>query len=127
MAKTYSEKLQDPRWQRKRLEILEREDFRCESCGAKDKALHVHHCWYERGQEPWGYPDKCYKVYCGECHERAEIARHRISLCLFAMPLETLENFEDQLCHLIAVNEDDVTQVEKVTDAINQIIQGGEE
>jgi len=32
MAKlTYSEKLKDPRWQKKRLEILSRDNFTCET------------------------------------------------------------------------------------------------
>ena len=32
----YSEKLKDPRWQKKRLEILERDNFRCQYCGDKN-------------------------------------------------------------------------------------------
>jgi len=31
---SYADKLKDPRWQRKRLEILQREDFNCEACGS---------------------------------------------------------------------------------------------
>lgn len=29
---TYSQKLRDPRWQKKRLEILERDSFTCQHC-----------------------------------------------------------------------------------------------
>lgn len=31
----YSQKLLDPRWQRKRLEILQRDDFTCQVCSDK--------------------------------------------------------------------------------------------
>lgn len=48
---TYSEKLKDPRWQRKRLEILEAAKFKCEDCGNSKNTLTVHHCYYEFGRE----------------------------------------------------------------------------
>jgi len=40
---TYRRKLADPRWQKKRLEILERDGFECNSCGDSSTELHVHH------------------------------------------------------------------------------------
>ncbi len=66
---SYTEKLQDPRWQRKRLEVLEREKFTCQDCGATDRTLHVHHRYYISHRHPWEYPDFCYQVLCRECHE----------------------------------------------------------
>jgi len=54
---TYSEKLKDPRWQRKRLEVMQRDDFTCRNCGAKDKTLHIHHVRYLKGFEPWEYKE----------------------------------------------------------------------
>lgn len=67
----YSEKLRDPRWQKRRLKILEREDFTCEQCLEKSKPLHVHHLYYVKGREPWDYPDFALSVLCEECHEIA--------------------------------------------------------
>ncbi len=66
----YLELLKDPRWQRKRLEILERDSWTCQVCKSKDMTLHVHHCWYEDGVEPWDYPDGCFVTLCEVCHER---------------------------------------------------------
>lgn len=43
MGKSYSEKLLDPRWQKKRLEILARDNWTCQRCGAVNCELHVHH------------------------------------------------------------------------------------
>lgn len=64
----YSAKLKDPRWQRKRLEILQRDDFRCKYCHSSEKQLHVHHNYYVYGIEIWDYPDDCYDTLCYDCH-----------------------------------------------------------
>jgi hypothetical protein len=69
---TYAEKLQDPRWQKKRLEIFERDSFACTFCGSKDHTLHVHHKYYRTGKEPWEYPDDCLKAVCKYCHQIIE-------------------------------------------------------
>jgi hypothetical protein len=66
---TYSEKLQHPNWQRKRLRILERDDFTCQICQSTDKTLHVHHHYYKAVTDPWDYPDEALISYCLDCHE----------------------------------------------------------
>ena len=66
---TYSEKLKDPRWQRKRLEILQRDDFTCQKCKDKESTLHVHHRIYLKGNDPWDYPDELLVTLCENCHE----------------------------------------------------------
>lgn len=69
---TYAEKLKDPRWQRKRLEIMERDGFKCRRCGEKTKTLHVHHVAYLRGKAPWEHPDTGMLTLCEGCHAIAE-------------------------------------------------------
>lgn len=64
----YIEKLKDPRWQKRRLEILERDKWRCVDCGDTERTLHVHHYWYE-GSEPWEHPDESMATLCEECHD----------------------------------------------------------
>lgn len=66
---TYAERLKDPRWQRRRLEILQRADFTCEQCGSKDRTLHVHHLLYRKGAMPWEYEDHELRSLCEPCHE----------------------------------------------------------
>lgn len=73
----YVEKLRDPRWQKKRLEVLNRDDFTCRHCGAKDKTLHIHHGFYMDGKEPWQYPTDSLTTLCLDCHE-AETAALRV-------------------------------------------------
>lgn len=67
---SYSEKLRDPRWQRRRLEILERDCFTCVECRREDLELHVHHIRYIRGRDPWDYPEELLVTLCAECHDR---------------------------------------------------------
>jgi hypothetical protein len=64
----YSEKLRDPRWQKKRLEIFQRDGFTCMACGDKSSTLHVHHWYYERGEDPWDTPDRDLETLCELCH-----------------------------------------------------------
>lgn len=64
----YSQKLLDPRWQKKRLSIFERDGWKCRSCGSKEGTLHLHHAFYEHGAEPWDYPDYAFLTLCSDCH-----------------------------------------------------------
>lgn len=68
---TYSEKLKDPRWQKKRLEVLQRDGFKCLDCGDGKKTLNVHHCAYV-GRDPWLVPDSVLMTLCHECHENRQ-------------------------------------------------------
>lgn len=65
----YFEKLKDPRWQAKRLRIMDRDKFTCRSCGETAKPLHVHHSRYDKGRDPWDYSDCDLVTLCAGCHE----------------------------------------------------------
>lgn len=67
--KTYHEMLLDPRWQKKRLEILESHEWACDSCSSKERTLHVHHKVYWPGCAPWEYQNGWLAVLCDVCHE----------------------------------------------------------
>ena len=73
MAKTYIQKLRDPKWQRKRLEIMNRDDFTCQECSAKDKTLNVHHLIYRKGCDPWEYEPHELKTLCEDCHSKVTV------------------------------------------------------
>lgn len=72
---TYAEKLKDPRWQKKRLEIMKRDEFTCVICKDKNSTLHVHHIIYEYGLNPWEYEDINYKTLCETCHKYEEYSK----------------------------------------------------
>lgn len=73
--KSYSDTLKDPRWQRRRLEVLQRDNWACTLCGDTKSTLHVHHRYYERGMQPWDYPGESLRTLCESCHERVTTAR----------------------------------------------------
>lgn len=68
----YKEKLLDPRWQKKRLEVLNRDGFSCRFCSDTKTTLHVHHKVYEKGKEPWDIDSKLLITLCKDCHEQEE-------------------------------------------------------
>lgn len=62
----YMDKLKNPKWQKKRLEILQRDEWRCRLCGDAETTLHIHHLEYS-GQ-PWqAHNDKLITI-CEDCH-----------------------------------------------------------
>lgn len=65
----YAAKLKDPRWQKKRLEILNRDNFTCQACKSTEKTLHVHHHFYSKGCEPWEYMSEALQTLCEDCHQ----------------------------------------------------------
>lgn len=65
----YSDKYKDPRWQKKRLEIFERDKWTCSSCVDDSATLHVHHKIYLPKREPWDYPNELLITLCERCHE----------------------------------------------------------
>jgi hypothetical protein len=66
---TYSEKMKDPRWQRKRLEVFERDRWICQKCSSGKDSLTVHHLCYLQGVEPWDHPMELLLTLCERCHD----------------------------------------------------------
>ena len=67
--KSYSEQLRDPRWQKKRLEVLNASGWKCSLCGTSTETLHVHHKIYLTGRDPWEYEAGQLAVLCESCHD----------------------------------------------------------
>ena len=64
----YHELLKDGRWQRKRLEVMQRDNFTCTKCGTTND-LNVHHVRYIDGHKPWEYDNADLITLCGSCHK----------------------------------------------------------
>lgn len=62
----YSEKLKNPKWQRKRLEALNRDNFTCQHCKDTETELHVHHLKYKK--EPFDADLEDLVTLCKDCH-----------------------------------------------------------
>lgn len=65
---TYKEKLLSPKWQKLRLEIMQRDNFACVKCGNTEETLQIHHKNYVFGKNPWDYPPEMLETLCSICH-----------------------------------------------------------
>lgn len=100
-ASTYAAKLKDPRWQKKRLEVLQRADWACEVCGDKESTLHVHHKRYFKGREPWEYDDDQLAVLCESCHEATHDAPDLLLEAISRLPIDGIFG-RDSVARLIS-------------------------
>jgi 5-methylcytosine-specific restriction endonuclease McrA len=66
---TYKEQIKHPKWQKKRLEILQRDGFKCQHCKSTKIILHVHHICYLKGLLIWEYDDELLITLCEDCHD----------------------------------------------------------
>lgn len=73
-TESYHDLLQDPRWRRKKNEILHRDRHRCRNCGS-GRELQVHHRQYRvirssrKYLMPWDYHSRYLITLCNRCHE----------------------------------------------------------
>lgn len=67
----YTSKLKDPRWQKKRLQILDRDNFTCQYCTDTETELHIHHTKYT-SQNPWEAKLEDLITLCKHCHAVSE-------------------------------------------------------
>lgn len=72
----YIELLKHPFWQKKRLEIFQRDNFKCTKCRDTLSTLHVHHLYYKFGLNPWEYPDEALTTLCELCHLKVEFIKY---------------------------------------------------
>ena len=100
MSTAYFEKLQDPHWQKKRLEAMEAANFACASCGDTTTMLHVHHKQYFKGREPWEYEVGQLEVLCKDCHAITHTEEDQLKLaCSYAA--STGEKNKDTIASII--------------------------
>lgn len=85
---SYWELLRDPRWQRKRLEVMKRDGFCCRMCRDETKTLNVHHTYYERGLSPWEYPDGSLYTLCEPCHKQSQERMAFLQRAIGRVPLD---------------------------------------
>ena len=85
----------DSRWQKKRLEIMERDEWACRSCGASGEGvtLNVHHIHYESGKAPWEYPEHMLVTWCEKCHAAIHDLQHMLlkRICSIDTPIPLIK------------------------------------
>ncbi len=67
----WAAKFRDSRWQKLRLQVMERDEWTCQSCKSfgEGVTLNVHHAYYESGKDPWEYPENTLITWCEDCHK----------------------------------------------------------
>lgn len=91
MGKEYFEKLKDPRWQKLRLQVLERDEWACTICGSSSDTLHVHHGHYKSKFDPWEYDPQTLHTVCESCHDHADCIRVDLQFEIAKLPLRAQE------------------------------------
>jgi len=94
----YSDKLKSPKWQKKRLEILDIHKFKCDECKSEEKTLHVHHRFYLKGREPWQYDNDVFQVLCEDCHTKEHEPKEKVIEVIpekYHKIIEFLQKFDD--------------------------------
>lgn len=89
-SQRYIDLLRDPRWQRRRLEIFNRDKFTCQGCAETDRTLHVHHKRYIPGRPPWDSPNDDLITLCEACHRLAKETRDRIVGAVAEMTIDEM-------------------------------------
>lgn len=94
---TYSEQLRHPNWQRRRLEIMQRDNFCCSSCSDKEITLNVHHRRYVKGRMPWEYTDAELVTLCRPCHEAYHENNDALKDVIWQLPIDGPSNLHDAM------------------------------
>jgi len=65
----FEKQIKSPQWQKRRLEIMQIDNFTCQMCGDKESTLNVHHIHYSDDRNYWEYDDWELITLCERCHE----------------------------------------------------------
>lgn len=105
MQLDYKEQLADARWLKKRNEILERDNYTCQKCGATSH-LNVHHLYYEKGRLAWEYPNEKLVTLCDGCHREAHSINKPIIGCVYEYNHSDYTNY--MVCYAVNENKKEV-------------------
>ena len=65
----WKDQYKHPLWQKKRLQIMQRDGFHCMICGNSERQLHIHHNRYDH-KLIWKCRSDSMITVCSECHEK---------------------------------------------------------
>jgi hypothetical protein len=111
MKDSYSEKLKDPRWQKLRLVVMERDGWKCRFCFSDDETLAVHHKRYAESRNPWDSSASDLVTLCEGCHS----ALHAGTL---HKPRPLVDSFYKAVVDGVLANDSDslIRHIETATD-----------
>ena len=92
----YQDQIKSPKWQKKRLGILNRDEFTCQKCGNKDSQLHVHHKHYNNGAKIWEYENWELTTLCEKCHLETNESQKEINNTDFLEIVDRLKIYDKE-------------------------------
>ncbi len=107
---SYNSKLRDNRWQKKRLEVMNRDKWTCRCCGVSGDGVvfNVHHAYYESGKAPWEYPTDSLVTWCESCHKLMHGVLRKINISVCNMDKADALSAADSINALVCEESDNV-------------------
>lgn len=101
----YKDQLKSPKWQKKRLEIFNRDEFKCKSCHRTDIELNAHHKLYINGLNAWEYKDNIYVTLCCNCHTQLHLSNSHLNHKFFKFSERCINDYsictDKYICELL--------------------------
>ena len=94
---TYQDQIKSPKWQKKRLQVLESSKFKCDECQNTEKQLHVHHTHYRKGAKIWEYDNIELRCLCDTCHSLTHSIQNEILNSLGMMEIVASLDYKNQV------------------------------
>lgn len=117
----YAELLKHPKWQEKRLRVLEGAGFRCVRCFNAERSLHAHHKVYLKGHKPWEYEDALLECLCERCHDQAHTERAELEYMITTQPTASVPRLTDAIYGAIVNDATDPALPQRVRDAFRAL------
>lgn len=117
----YKEQIKHPNWQKKRLEILKRDDFMCQECNDTKNQLHVHHLTYTKNSLIWEYDNSNLITYCSVCHDNWHKIKNEIVGIISQPNLFFMLNILDFLELIGKIGNDNLYEVINIVKSIKKI------
>ena len=99
----YAEQYKNPKWQKLRLKILDRDGWACQKCFDDESQLQVHHRRYVYGKKVWDYPIKELITLCNNCHEEEkELIKESVEELITTLKISFFANEINSLHEIIS-------------------------
>jgi len=118
---TYFEQIKSPLWQKKRLEILQRDNFTCRSCDVGDSQLHVHHLRYIKNKMIWEYEDCFLITVCEDCHKQITLTNESIKN-IFQSSITTTDHAMEYLELVKLIDQLDPPEINNIRKLIEAML-----
>lgn len=86
----WKDQYKHPLWQKKRLDVMQANDFACQLCGDKTETLNVHHKTYIKGRKIWDYEVSQLECLCETCHATTHQCKDILAAFLLLLPSSAL-------------------------------------